>query len=140
MPYVHYPLGSYLVEAGLITPAQVEVILNDQRIMENMRFGDVLVARGWIKQQTLEYLIRKIVEPERQIAKAMQEAEHQKHQQKNWSKDFETSSTSFSVSQWESRREPQKESQNAQSAKSTWGNDRKALPSLPSDDGVSWVG
>jgi hypothetical protein len=136
MPYEHHPLGSYLVEAGLITPAQVEVILNDQRIMGNMRFGDVLVARGWIKQQTLEYLIRKIVEPEQQLAKAMQEVEHQKHQQKNWSNALETSSTSSSVSQWESRRE----SQNAQSAKSTWGNDRKALPSLPSDDGVSWVG
>jgi hypothetical protein len=136
MPYEHHPLGSYLVEAGLITPAQVEVILNDQRIMENMRFGDVLVARGWIKQQTLEYLIRKIVEPERQIVKAMQEAEHQKHQQKNWSKALATSSTSPSVPRWELQRE----SQNPQSAKSTWGNDRKALPSLPSEDGVSWVG
>lgn len=62
-------LGSYLVEAGLITSAQVDVALNDQKIMSDMRFGDVLVARGWIKQQTLDYLIKKVVEPEQQAAK-----------------------------------------------------------------------
>jgi hypothetical protein len=39
-------LGGYLVEAGLITPAQVDVALNDQKIMDGMRFGEVLSARG----------------------------------------------------------------------------------------------
>ncbi len=52
-------LGAYLVEAGLLTPAQIDVALNDQKIMSDMRFGEVLVARGWIKQQTLDYLIKK---------------------------------------------------------------------------------
>jgi hypothetical protein len=59
-------LGSYLVEAGLITPAQVDVALNDQKMMDDLRFGEALVTRGWIKQQTLDYLIKKIVEPEQQ--------------------------------------------------------------------------
>jgi hypothetical protein len=63
-------LGAYLIEAGLITPAQVDVALNDQEFMaDEMRFGDVLVARGWIKQQTLDYLMEKIVEPEQLIAR-----------------------------------------------------------------------
>ncbi|MCY7321360.1 MAG: hypothetical protein LH660_06055, partial [Phormidesmis sp. CAN_BIN36] len=66
-------LGYYLIEAGLITQAQVEVALNDQKIMDDMRFGEVLVARGWMKQQTLDYLIRKIVEPEQRAAKALQQ-------------------------------------------------------------------
>ncbi len=59
-------LGSYLIEAGLITPAQVDVVLNDQKMMDDLRFGEALVTRGWIKQQTLDYLIKKIVEPEQQ--------------------------------------------------------------------------
>ncbi len=63
------PLGSYLIEAGLLTPAQVHVALNDQNMMDHMRFGEVLVARGWIKQQTLDYLITKIIEPEQELAR-----------------------------------------------------------------------
>jgi hypothetical protein len=63
-------LGAYLIDAGLITPGQVDVALNDQEFMEDrMRFGDVLVARGWVKQQTLDYLIEKVVEPEQLIAR-----------------------------------------------------------------------
>jgi hypothetical protein len=63
-------LGAYLIDAGLITPSQVDVALNDQEFMDDgMRFGDVLVARGWVKQQTLDYLIEKVVEPEQSIAR-----------------------------------------------------------------------
>ena len=58
-------LGSYLVEAGLITPAQVSVVLNDQQMETNMRFGEVLVARGWIKAETIEFIMTRVVEPER---------------------------------------------------------------------------
>jgi hypothetical protein len=63
------PLGSYLIEAGLLTDAQVHVALIDQDMMDHMRFGEVLVARGWIKQQTLDYLISKIIEPEQELAR-----------------------------------------------------------------------
>ncbi len=59
------PLGLYLVEAGLLTQAQVEVALNDQKIT-GLRFGQVLVVRGWVKQQTIDYLMRKIIIPERE--------------------------------------------------------------------------
>lgn len=58
-------LGGYLVEAGLITPAQVDVALNDQKLT-GMRFGEILAARGWVKQQTIEYLMQKVIIPEQQ--------------------------------------------------------------------------
>ena len=58
-------LGSYLLEAGLINSAQIEVVLNDQQMMEEMRFGEVLVARGWIKAETIDFVMRRVVEPDR---------------------------------------------------------------------------
>ncbi|MGF1499708.1 MAG: hypothetical protein ACFB8W_23220 [Elainellaceae cyanobacterium] len=64
----HKRLGSYLVDAGLITDAQVNVALNDQQAT-GMRFGEVLATRGWVKQQTIEYLMKKVVIPERRAAK-----------------------------------------------------------------------
>ena len=60
----HKRLGSYLVDAGLINRGQIEVALNDQKAT-GMKFGEVLVTRGWIKQQTVEYFMDKIVLPER---------------------------------------------------------------------------
>ncbi len=59
------PLGSYLIEAGLITAAQVSVVLNDQQVATDMRFGEVLVARGWVKLETIEFIMTRVVEPER---------------------------------------------------------------------------
>ena len=58
-------MGSYLLEAGLISDAQIEVVLNDQQIMEEMRFGEVLVARGWIKPETIDFVMKRVVEPDR---------------------------------------------------------------------------
>ncbi len=57
-------LGTYLVEAGLITDAQIKVALNDQAAT-GMKFGEVLSTRGWVKQQTVEFIMRKVVAPER---------------------------------------------------------------------------
>jgi len=63
LPQQRKRLGGYLVDAGLLTPAQVSVALNDQKIT-GMRFGEILAARGWVKQQTIEYLMRKVIIPE----------------------------------------------------------------------------
>jgi hypothetical protein len=60
----HKPIGAYLVEAGLLSEAQVGVALADQGVT-SMIFGEILVTRGWIKAQTIEYLMQKIVIPER---------------------------------------------------------------------------
>jgi hypothetical protein len=59
-------LGGYLVEAGLLTHDQVSVILNDQQAT-GMRFGDIVVARGWLKEQTIEWIVAKVIEPERRL-------------------------------------------------------------------------
>jgi hypothetical protein len=52
------------MEAGLLTTAQLEVALADQQIT-GMRLGEVLVRRGWIKEETVEYLMEKVILPER---------------------------------------------------------------------------
>jgi hypothetical protein len=57
-------LGDYLVEAGLLSKGQIEVALADQ-VNNNLKFGDILVRRGWIKEETIEYLMQKIIMPER---------------------------------------------------------------------------
>jgi hypothetical protein len=57
-------LGSYLLDAGLLNPDQINVALNDQKAT-GMRFGEVLVVRGWLKEQTVEWVMKRVVEPER---------------------------------------------------------------------------
>jgi hypothetical protein len=61
-------LGNYLIEAGLLTPDQLEVALADQKIT-GMRLGEVLAHRGWVKEETIEYLMKKVVLPERSPSK-----------------------------------------------------------------------
>jgi hypothetical protein len=58
-------LGAYLVEAGLVSPAQIQVALNDQEIT-GLRLGEIVAAHGWVKQQTIEFLMNRVVLPERQ--------------------------------------------------------------------------
>lgn len=58
-------LGGYLVEAGLLTTDQINVVLNDQQAT-GMRFGEIVAARGWVKEQTIEWIISRVVEPDRQ--------------------------------------------------------------------------
>jgi hypothetical protein len=58
------PLGAYLVEAGLLTDAQVGVALADQGTTF-LPFGEIVVTRGWVKEQTIEYLMQKVIMPER---------------------------------------------------------------------------
>ncbi|WP_299406756.1 hypothetical protein [Acaryochloris sp. IP29b_bin.148] len=60
-------IGGYLVDAGLLSPAQVEVVLLDQELM-GMRFGEVLVTRGWLKSQTIEFLFQNVILPQRTVA------------------------------------------------------------------------
>lgn len=62
-------LGNYLVEAELLSPAQIEVALADQR-MTGARLGDILVARGWLRQGTIEFIMERVVLPDRRLATA----------------------------------------------------------------------
>ena len=58
------PLGAYLIEAGTITPEQLEIALKKQE-RSGKRLGTILVDCGWVKQQTIEYLMEQIVLPHR---------------------------------------------------------------------------
>ncbi len=123
-------LGSYLVDAGLLTPAQIDVALNDQKAT-GMKFGEILATRGWVKQKTIEYFMRKIVQPEREALKpepryelkglsdpaANRSAANHQGQQKS-------ATSAQPTSAHEARRAPV----------------AKPLPSIPSDGGVNWVG
>lgn len=66
-------IGGYLVDAGLLTAAQISVALNDQQ-STGMRFGEIVVARGWLKEQTVEWIVNKVIEPERATTRPQQAA------------------------------------------------------------------
>lgn len=51
-------VGDRLVRAGIINATQLQVALYDQKTM-NLGFGDVLIARGWIDQATLDSMLGK---------------------------------------------------------------------------------
>lgn len=154
-------LGSYLVEAGLITPAQVDVALNDQRLMGEMRFGEVLVARGWIKQQTLDFLMRKVIGPEQRAAKQRSQATPAENRPGSAAPtptpfpppvppktaiDPAVTASSQPLSLEVPARQPYRSAAvmakiQAAGASAETPNHRKALPSVPNDeDGVNWVG
>jgi hypothetical protein len=49
------PLGTVLQEAELISSAQIEVALRAQPLSGNLRLGEILAQRGWIKQETADF-------------------------------------------------------------------------------------
>jgi hypothetical protein len=51
-------LGPQLMDAGLLSKAQVEVIYADQE-HSGLSFGEVVVSRGWVKEETVNYVLRK---------------------------------------------------------------------------------
>jgi hypothetical protein len=52
------PIGTILQEADLITIPQLEVALRDQAYYEDMRLGEILALRGWIKQDTADFFVQ----------------------------------------------------------------------------------
>lgn len=52
------PIGTILQEADLITSPQLEVALRDQAYYEDMRLGEILALRGWIKQDTADFFVQ----------------------------------------------------------------------------------
>ncbi len=52
------PIGEILQEADLITSPQLEVALRDQNYYQDMRLGEILALRGWIKQDTADFFVQ----------------------------------------------------------------------------------
>ncbi|MEM6446301.1 MAG: hypothetical protein AAFY57_03420 [Cyanobacteria bacterium J06642_2] len=51
------PIGQLLRQACLLSDAQVDVVLRDQADNSNLRFGDILTLRGWLKQKTIDFFV-----------------------------------------------------------------------------------
>lgn len=49
------PLGMLLQEAHLVAHAKIEVALKDQEYYPDLRLGEILAMRGWIKQETADF-------------------------------------------------------------------------------------
>lgn len=57
----HKLLGEILLEAGLISPSQLEMALADQNQFFMLKLGEILALRGWLKQETIDFLVEKII-------------------------------------------------------------------------------
>jgi len=55
-----FPLGYYLQKACLLNEKQVELILEEQKIKQE-KFGIIAVAKGWIKQDTIDFFMANLV-------------------------------------------------------------------------------
>jgi hypothetical protein len=124
-------LGDYLIEAGLLTKAQIDVALNDQQ-MTAMKFGEILAARGWVKQQTIEFLMTKVVLPERR---------HLEQRARQRQAESAQAPVQIQAPTESSHLEPNRPAQNGQAFVRKEVPISKPLPSVKSTDGdVNWVG
>ncbi len=49
------PLGAILQQAALVSSAQIELVLQDQKIYTDLKIGEILALRGWVKQETCDF-------------------------------------------------------------------------------------
>ncbi len=60
------PIGSYLVEAALISHSQLEIALKQQK-KTGLQLEEILVSNGWIQSQTIEYFMNYVISEEREL-------------------------------------------------------------------------
>lgn len=58
------PIGEILQKAHLISPAQIDVALRDQQRYQelnlgNLKLGEILALRGWLKQETTDFFVER---------------------------------------------------------------------------------
>lgn len=49
------PLGELLQRAGLLSSGQLQVVLQDQKWQPDLRIGDILELRGWVRRDAIEF-------------------------------------------------------------------------------------
>lgn len=59
-------IGTYLLEAGLVTSEQLQEALDEQTKIA-MPLGKLLASRGWVSQQTIEFMMEKVIRPEQEL-------------------------------------------------------------------------
>lgn len=138
-------IGTYLTDAGLLTADQIQVILNDQTAT-GMRFGDIAVARGWIKEQTIEWIMTKVVEPERRAIQTVlaRKAETARKSQPPIQPPAKPTTKSTQPTSPPTQPSAQKSESPSQSTKPFVRRDAPIAKPLPpvnsSDSDVNWVG
>ena len=65
------PIGQYFKQAGLLTDRQIQTVLEEQKRTE-AKFGELAIAKGWLKQATVNFFLDYLVEPNERKAKANQ--------------------------------------------------------------------
>ncbi len=51
------PIGQYFKQAGLLSEQQIQAILDEQNYT-NSKFGELAIAKGWLKQSTVNFFLR----------------------------------------------------------------------------------
>ncbi len=51
------PIGQYFKQAGLLSEQQIQAILDEQNYT-NSKFGELAIAKGWLKQNTVSFFLR----------------------------------------------------------------------------------
>lgn len=59
---IYRPVGRVLQRAGLLSPDQVQMVLQTQRAGKNLRFGDILTSQGLLKPETIEFFTEQLPE------------------------------------------------------------------------------
>jgi hypothetical protein len=63
------PLGAILEEAALVSHAQIEVALRDQMYYTDLKLGEILALRGWLKQETADFFVVYLPSLRKQVEK-----------------------------------------------------------------------
>ena len=54
-----FPLGRYLIEAGLLEPDQVRLIVTTQnKSLHPLLFGSIAASKGYVKKVTIDFIIK----------------------------------------------------------------------------------
>jgi N-acetylglucosaminyldiphosphoundecaprenol N-acetyl-beta-D-mannosaminyltransferase len=51
------PVGELLQQAGLLSELQIQQVLEEQASGKNLRFGEILASRGWLRQETIDFFV-----------------------------------------------------------------------------------
>ncbi|WP_404790297.1 hypothetical protein [Altericista sp. CCNU0014] len=91
LPTNFKPIGAYLLESGLINSHQLQHALIQQKSTP-LSLGQIVASQGWVKQQTIEYLVEKVIESERQMGTASSPS-FVNHLESQWLNDSSSSRT-----------------------------------------------
>ncbi|NJN71990.1 MAG: hypothetical protein HC799_03825 [Limnothrix sp. RL_2_0] len=96
-------IGQYFVEARLMTDAQVDDVLAEQKVSP-LRFGEIAVLKGYVKQETVRFFVKNLFPDKLQVAKIsplsrMTNSTHSQSSRRTMTNDITLQQTEESVEQ-----------------------------------------